>query len=211
MGKSRSRRSTTSVALCVLVLFLGACASRGPVPRPGPAPGPTAGQPPNLPGTGGFRGRFPRYTEAIKQISLRAGHLGWGGLEAGMTFRQAELVVGKRLPPLGSSSPDVLCGDYTVEVEVLRQPLRLEFDGRGGESRLKAIWLALANPSGELSVLEIARALKARFPDLEYVPSPYAPDLAESVNPKPLYRLGKSGMIFIDPRQGVYFGEICVD
>jgi hypothetical protein len=153
-----------------------------------------------------------RYVEAIKQISLRAGHLGWGGLEVGMSFHQAELAASRRLPSLGSASRDMLCGYAELEAEALRQPLRLDFDTRGREEgRLKAIWLPLASPAGELSALEIVRVLKARFPELQYVPSPHAPDLAESVNPRPLYQLGKSGMFFVDPRRGIYFGEICVD
>jgi len=200
----------------LLALALGACASGGPIPSPGPAPGPDVGQPGTSPGFPGVSrgGRFPRYTEAIKQISLRGGHLGWGGVEVGMTFRQAELAVGRRLPGLGSSSQDELCGYYVLEAEVLRQTLRLEFDAKGGESRLKAIWLPLSDPReprGVPSTLEIVRALKARFPRLIYVPSPHAPELAESVNPRPLYRLDKGGMFFVEPRQGVYFGEICVD
>lgn len=185
-------RSTIRRAAPVLLLgLLGACASQGPAPV--------------------SVSRFPRYTDPIKQISLRGGHLGWGGLEVGMTFHQAELAVGKRLPSLGSAAQDELCGYYTLETRVLRQPLRLEFDARGGESRLKAFWLPLANPAGELSTLDIARALKARFPDLRYLPSPHAPELAESVNPRPLYRGEGGKMFFVDPRQGVYFGEICVD
>lgn len=131
-----------------------------------------------------------------------------------MSFHQAELAVGRHLPALGSSSQDDLCGYYRLETEVLRQPLRLEFDARSGESRLKAIWLPLTDPrdpEGRPATLDVVRALKARFPALRYAPSPHAPDLAESVNPHPLYSLERGGMIFVDPRQGVYFGEICVD
>jgi hypothetical protein len=187
---SRTRSITRRAAPVLLLGLLGACASSGPVQR--------------FP-------RLPRYIEPIKQISLRAGHLGWGGVEIGMSFRQVERAIRQRLPSLGSAAQDELCGYYTLETKVLKQPLRLEFDAKGGESRLAAIWLPLANPAGELSTLEIARALKARFPDLRYLPSPHAPDLAESVNPRPLYRGQDGRMFFVDPRQGVYFGEICVD
>jgi hypothetical protein len=188
---SGTRSTIRRLAPVLLVGLLGACAAAGPVQR--------------FP-------RLPRYiAEPVKQISLRGGHLGWGGVEIGMTFRQVELAAGRRLPSLGSAAQDELCGYYTLETNVLKQPLRLEFDAKGGESRLAAIWLPLANPAGEPSVPEIARALKARFPDLRYLPSPHAPDLAESVNPRPLYRGQDGRTFFIDPRQGVYFGEICVD
>jgi hypothetical protein len=203
-------------AVAAGVALLCACASPGPLPGPGPAPGPIIGASGGSPGFPGAprSSRFPRYADAIRQISLRAGHLGWGGVEVGMSFHQAELAVGQHLPALGSSAQDELCGYYTLETAVMRQPLRLEFDARSGESRLKAIWLPLSDPrepEGVPATLDIVRALKARFPDLRYAPSPHAPDLAESVNPRPLYALDRGGMIFVDPRRGVYFGEICVD
>jgi hypothetical protein len=218
MARSPSRYRTTRLGLVLsalsLAALLGACASRGPSPgTPPPGPGPIGAPPggePGFPG-GTSGGRYPRYTEPIKQISRRAGHLGWGGVEVGMTFRQAELAIGRHLPALGSTSEDVLCGYYSLETGVLGQPLRLEFEAKGGESRLKAIWLPLVNRAGALSTPEMARALKARFPDLRYEPGPYTPDLAEAENPRPLYRLDKGGMFFVDPHQGIYFGEICID
>jgi hypothetical protein len=210
----KTRRAGPGLGL--LLALLGACASPGgPVPQPGPAPGPVGGPAGSagLPRFGLGGPRSLRYTDAIRQISLKGGHLGWGGLQVGMTYHEAELVVGRELPPLGSSPPDMLCGYSSVEAEALRQPLRLEFGSRREEGRLKAIWLPLAGPEGEPpGRQEIVSALKARFPQLEYVPSPHDPEAAESVNPRPLYRLGKSGMMFfVDPRRGLYFGEICID
>jgi hypothetical protein len=128
-----------------------------------------------------------------------------------MSFHDAELVTGRKLPRLGEASRDMLCGYSAVESEALGQPLQLEFDSRASEGQLKAIWLPLASPEGAPSALEIAAALKARFPKLRYVPSPHAPDLAESVNPRPLYQIENGAMFFVDPRRGIYFGEICVD
>lgn len=197
----------------VLVLGLAGCASpgRGPGPAPPPPPGPLPGPTPQEGGAA-----FPRHVvEPIKQMTLRKGRLGWGGVEVGMTFEQAERAIGRRLPALGSASRDELCGWYAVDVEVLRQPLRLEFSAEGGESRLQAIWLLLRSPAGGLRPEPIVRALKARFPGLEYVPSPHAPDLAEASNPKPLYRLAEGtegSLIFVNPAGGgIYFGAICVD
>ncbi|HEX7185353.1 MAG TPA: hypothetical protein VF756_26245 [Thermoanaerobaculia bacterium] len=209
-GRTTTRR-TPALGLLILTLALAGCASSRRAPQPAPTPPQPSSVPSPEPDRGG---RFPRYVEPIKQISLRNGHFGWGGLEMGMTFEQAERVLGRRLPSLGSASQDELCGYYHLEVDLMRQPLRLEFAAEGGESRLKAIWLTLRNPEGTLSKEEIARALRARFPDLVYVPSPHVPDVAEEANPKPLYQLPPVGseMFFVDPQQGgVYFGEICVD
>lgn len=215
MDRSPSRRSTTrkGAALGFALCVLGACVSPGSAPPSGPEPGPRNGPSSGRPriGFGGPR-RFFRPAEAIRQISLRGGRLGWGGLTVGMSFHDAELVTGNKLPPLGSAPRDLLCGYSNVESEVMGQPLRLEFDSRASEGHLKAIWLTLASPGGEpLSAQEIAAALKARFPKLRYVPSPHAPDLAESANPRPLYQIENGAMFFVDPRRGIYFGEICVD
>ena len=224
MARSPSRRSTTrrgalGIALGALSVLsvlsilsvLGACVSPGSPPGSpgsGPAGTPPLGRP-RL-SLGGSR-RVVRYTEAIKQISLRGGRLGWGGLTVGMSYHDAELVTGRKLPPLGDVPRDMLCGYSAIESELMGLRLGLDFDSHASEGHLKAIWLPLASSEGDLSTPEIAAALKARFPKLRYVPSPHAPDLAESANPRPLYQIENGAMFFVDPRRGIYFGEICVD
>jgi hypothetical protein len=170
---------------------------------PGPAPAEAREQQP--------ANRFPRSIDAIRQITLRKGRLGWGGLEVGMTFRQAELVLGRHLPAIGSATQDELCGYYHLETELLRQPLRLEFSAEAGESHLQALWLPLQGRSGTPARDEIVAALHARFPKLQHIPSPHEPDLPEEKNPQPLYRLAEGGgMVFVQPG-AIYFGEVCVD
>jgi hypothetical protein len=197
-----------AAVLPLLVLMATACAGAGGA---GPAPGPPSGPPPAGAEEDEPAARFPRSIDAIRQITLRKGRLGWGGLEVGMTFRQAELVLGHRLPALGSSLQDELCGYYRLEAELLRQPLRLEWAAEAGESHLQAFWLPLQSRSGTAGRDEIVAALHARFPKLEHIPSPHEPDLPEENNPQPLYRVPEGGgMIFVQPG-GIYFGEVCVD
>lgn len=205
-------RNTDSFRAAVLLLALtaAACASdRKPAPpAPAPPPGPSS-----VPEPGGddLGVRFPRSVDAVRQITLRKGRLGWGGLEIGMTFRQAERALGRRLPELDSAEKDDLCGYYPLEAELMRQAVRLEFATEAGESHLQAIWLPLASRAGSASRGDIVAALHARFPKLEYIPSPHEPDVPEEKNPQPLYRLAEGGgMIFVQPG-GIYFGEVCVD
>jgi hypothetical protein len=155
--------------------------------------------------------RLARYTEPIRQLGWRGGRLAWDGLVIGMSFHEAELVLGQRLTPLAKAPVDELCGFRAVEAVAGRQRLQLEFEQKGEKARLKAIWLRLQNPAGEESTADIAETLKARFPDLVYLPSPHQPDLAESLNPRPLYRAPNGALFFIAPKLGLYFGEICVD
>ncbi len=208
MGRGPTTDGFMAAVLPLLVLMAAACAGGG---GPGPAPG---GPPPGPPPAGAEdepAGRFPRSIDAVRQITLRKGRLGWGGFEVGMTFRQAELVLGRRLPALGSATQDELCGYYHLEVEVMRQPLRLEWSADAGESHLQALWLPLQSRSGPPGRNEIVAALHARFPKLEHIPSPHEPDLPEEKNPQPLYRVQEGGgMIFVQPG-GIYFGEVCVD
>lgn len=208
MGRGRTTSSFLAAVLPLLVVTAAACASdRGAAPSPPPAP-PSRPEPDDKPAA-----RFPRSIDAVRQITLRKGRLGWGGLEVGMTFRQAELVLGRRLPALGSSMQDELCGYYHLETVLMRQPLRLEFSAEAGESHLQAIWLPLLSRSGPAGRDEIVAALRGRFPDLEHIRSPHALDLPEEKNPQPLYRVPEGGgMIFVQPTEGgIYFGEICVD
>lgn len=186
MGRTTSRAAL--LALLVLLIALAACATGG-----------------------GGGGSFPRYVEPIRQIAHIRGHLGWSGLYVGMTLKEAERALGKRLP-IFETPRDQMCGRHLVEVELRRQKLGLEFEGTGEEARVAALWLVLWNPAGrgELSTLEIVRALKARFPALQYVPSPHGAQ-PESVNPKPLYRLDEDDLFFVDPATGVYFGKVCVE
>jgi len=207
-GRGRTTSGFLAAVLPLLVLTAAACASdRGAAPDPPPSPPPRP-EPTEKPAA-----RFPRSIDAVRQITLRKGRLGWGGLEVGMTFHQAELVLGRRLPALGSSMQDELCGYYHMDAELMRQPLRLEFSAEAGESHLQALWLPLLSHSGRAGRDEIVAALRARFPDLEHIRSPHAPDLSEENTPQPLYRIPEGGgMIFVQPAEGgIYFGEICVD
>jgi hypothetical protein len=160
---------------------------------------------------GGEGGRLPIYLEPIKQITLRAGRFGWGALVVGMSFRDAELALGERF----SASPrsDSRCGYVTADVAMRRQGLRLEFEGSTDSAHLRALWLRLENPRGEVSVMDVVEVLKRRFPSLRYVPDPHDPKLPESLNPRPLYGLGdgQPPVVQVDPRLGIHLGDLCLD
>lgn len=210
MGRRPGTSGFWAAVVPALVLAAACATSRGPAPDTPPAPPPSPGAQ-DRPQGDDPEARFSRSVDAVRQLTLRKGRLGWGGLEVGMTFRQAELVLSRRLPALGSATQDELCGYYPLDVELMRQPLRLEFSADAGESRLQAIWLPLRSRAGAAGRDEIVDALKARFPKLEHLPSPHAPDLPEEKNPRPLYRVPEGGgMFFVQPGE-LYFGEVCVD
>jgi hypothetical protein len=206
-GTGRTTDGFLAAFLPLFVLAAGACVSGrgGPAPDAPPVPRSSPGaedQPTS---------RFPRSIDAIRQVTLRKGRLGWGGLEVGMTFHQTELVLGRRLPALEDTEPDELCGYRALEAELMRQPLRLEFSDEEDEDHLQAIWLPLQSRSGPPGRDEIVEAVRARFPRLEHVPSPHAPDLPEDENPQPLYRLPDGEEMVFVQEGAIYFGEICVD
>jgi hypothetical protein len=153
------------------------------------------------------------YTNPIHDITQHGGHLGWGGIDVGMSFLQAQTAVGHHLPPLKLDPHEGLCGYASVDVLPHGQPLRLEFeDAAGGGGRLKAIWLLLPDRQGKASVAGMARVLRERFPDLTYVTDHRAGDLplSEATNLHPVYRGAGGSLFYIDPQLGVYFGEICL-
>ena len=192
--------TTRHLAPLALALLLAAASTTAGRRAPGAPPGELPGPAP----------RFPRYTESIKQIARLRGSLGWGGVWIGSTVRDVERGLRKPLD-LEKTEKDELCGYRTVGAEILGQPLRLEFEGTEEEARLRAIWLLLDGHGRPLDRDTLVRALKARFPDLAYVPSPHTPDLSEAEAPKPLYELGKDSLFWVDPGRGIYFGKICVD
>jgi hypothetical protein len=153
---------------------------------------------------------FAPYTDPIKEITLHNGRLGYDGLTIGMTFHEAEAILGKRMPSLKLDPRDGLCGFAVVDVAPHRQPLQLEFDSTGGEdARLKAIWLLLPDRGGDASAARTATALKARFPGLVYLPDRQSPE-PEAANQHPLYRAPAGGLFLVYPQLGVYFGDLCL-
>lgn len=151
-------------------------------------------------------GRVTPYDQALRQIHQRRGDLAWDGLVTGMTLDQVERAVGERLPI--PSGPDPLCERYTTPARVVGQPLRLSFSGTTGGARLRSITVIL--PYG-FEVAEVAERLKDKFRNLEWVPSRHAPGRPEASLGKRLYRTPAGGLIFLDPRDGVTIGEVCVD
>jgi hypothetical protein len=160
-------------------------------------------------GSGGGR---PAYTAPIQQITLRGGRLGWGGFEIGMSFGEVQSAAGRHLASLGLEPRDPLCGFTMVEVAPHHQPLQLEFDPTAGDTgRVKAIWLLLPDRKGAATTAGMVRALKARFPDLTYLHSSHDPTLAESTNERPFFRGAGGAIFFVDPRLGIYFGDVCFE
>ncbi len=144
-------------------------------------------------------------------MTLHDGKPGWGGFQIGMTFREAQAAAGRRLPSLGLEATDPICGYIMVDISPRRQPLRLEFEPGGDTARLKAIWLLLPDLSGRGSAVETVRALRARFPGLVYFVSAQGSSLPEGMSPRPVYRLPGGAQFLVDPRVGVYFGDLCFD
>jgi hypothetical protein len=145
----------------------------------------------------------------LAQVGLRAGHLGWDGLYVGMTFDEVSRTVGGLAPP--AAEPQLLCPHHLVAATVEGQRLELEFSGTGGEAVLRAILIPLgAAGGGRFQAAEAVVALRERL-DLDFVPSPHAPRLAEHEVEKPLYRTAWDELVFVDPEAGVVIGQVCVD
>ena len=164
--------------------------------------------------TAGFRpsGR----TEPLRQLNLRHGHLGWDGLHTGMTFREVEASVGRRLPvPTSPAGAGVDCSHMALRTKLLGADLELEFSGSSEESRLVAMTVILADPSDPrsrpLDPGELKAAVKTLVPGLQFVPSPQLPHQTEESADKAVYRAPDGEFVFVDPERGVYFGQVCLD
>lgn len=155
-------------------------------------------------------GRLTPYDDALRQVNLRRGNLGWDGLYVGMTRDQVERTIGQRLGGVQPrSEDDPVCADrYDAGVAYLDNRLDLSFDGSTQSARLLSITLFL--PPG-FSARDVAGRLKQAIRRLEWVPSRHAPNLPEEQVAKPLYRAPGGGLVFVNPERGVSLGEVCVD
>ena len=156
----------------------------------------------------------------LSQVGHRAGHLGWDGVYVGMTFDEVSRAVGGLAPP--SAEPEMLCPHHRTEATVDGQLLGLEFSGTGGEAVLRAIFIPIgadslaggmapaAPQAARFDAAAAVVALRDRL-DLDFVPSPHAPRLAEHEVEKPLFRTPWDELVFVNPEAGVVIGSVCVD
>lgn len=156
--------------------------------------------------TSGAPRRVTPYDEALRQVHLRGGKLAWDGLEVGMTRRQVERALGQRLP--AADGPDELCADYYVAAEAHGQRLGLVFRGPTEGARLRAIGVLLP---GGFDMEAVVAGLRARLPEMRWVPSRHQPEAAEHELRNRLYEVAEAGVVFVNPDGGFQIGDVCVD
>jgi hypothetical protein len=123
-----------------------------------------------------------------------------------MTFHQVELALGQRLPV--PDGPGELCGDYHLTTEVRGQRISLTFRGPTQQARLRSIGVLL--PAG-FDMDAVVDALRARLPEMEWVPSRHQPEAAEHELRNRLYRVEEAGVVFLNPDGGFQIGDVCID
>lgn len=153
---------------------------------------------------------FPPQLEPVRQLHQERGGLAWDGLPLGITLREVERLVGRALPvptPAGAGSS---CGRPGVEVEVEGTRLRLELSGTDDASRVLAMWVLLARRGQTLEPASLERAVRARLPDLRRAPPGSSQRHPAGTVPGLLYELAGGNRVLLDPRRGVYFGDLCL-
>lgn len=149
----------------------------------------------------------------VRQLHQRGGRLGWDGLVLGMSYREIEVAVGKKLPPPETPEPpgNVGCEHPSLRTELLGTRLVLEFSGTFEDSRLVALWAILAAPDRSLDPAALRAAVRDRVHALEFVPDPLRPGVAEEASYRAVYAVHGGGRVVVDPARGVYFGDVCVE
>jgi hypothetical protein len=151
-----------------------------------------------------------REVQALRQIHMSQGHLGWDGLWVGLPFERVRAHVGpKHMGVPRAKEKGGHCGRYSVEATLDHQILVLEFGAAAESSQLLALWVILyPRGDGRLDPRETARALAKRIDNLEYDASS---GIAEDEHPYPVYRAPNGEGILIDSRQGIYLGDLCLE
>jgi len=140
---------------------------------------------------------------AVDGLRVAQGELSWAGIRIGTRRAEVERLLQVTFPAL---QPNEICSSFVTTREVGSHRVTFEFADRTSNAELEQLFIAL---DGDLPQLEQIARLKERLPGSAYVPSRYAPDLRESDNPKPVYRVDtpRPRVVMLHHEEGLWLGD----
>ncbi len=144
---------------------------------------------------------LPAY--AVEGLSLDQGELAWSGIRIGTPRAELEKLLAMRIGPLDANE---ICASFVATRALGDMRITFEFADEGVDAPLEHLFIAL---QGDLPQIEQIARLKQRLPASTYVPSRYAPDLAERDNPKPVYRVAttRPRVVMLNADEGLWLGD----
>lgn len=142
-------------------------------------------------------------TYPVDGLAIDGDELTWAGIRIGMPRAEIERRIGESLEPLEANE---ICESFVITRPVGRTRVTFEFPDESATAPLEHVFIPL---DGTLPQSEQILRLKRQLPGSTYVPSRYAPDLAEPDNPKPVYRVAtaKPRVVMLNTDEGLWLGD----
>lgn len=139
----------------------------------------------------------------VDGLALDQDELTWSGIRIGMPRADLEALLAMQIAPL---EPNEICASFVATREIGNVRITFEFPDESNDAPLEHLFIAL---DGNLPQTEQIARLKRHLPDSTYVPSRYAPDLAERDNPKPVYRVAtaRPRVVMLNTHEGLWLGD----
>lgn len=139
----------------------------------------------------------------VDGLALVQDELAWAGIRIGWSRAEIERLLGAPLAPLEANE---ICASFVSTRTLGAVKVTFEFPDETSQAPLEHLFIAL---DGELPQVEQIQRLKLHLPGSTYVPSRYAPDVAESDNPKPVYRVATAQprVVMLHSGEGLWLGD----
>lgn len=139
----------------------------------------------------------------VDRLVLDHDELAWSGIRIGIPRAELERHMGSSLAPLERNE---ICASFVATRTIDGAKVTFEFADESATAPLEHLFIPL---DGNLPQTEQIERLKRRLPGSTYVPSRYAPDLAEHDNPKPVYRVAtpQPRVVMLSANEGLWLGD----
>jgi len=139
----------------------------------------------------------------VDGLALVQDELAWAGIRIGLARAEIERMLGGPLAPLEANE---ICASYVTTRMLGDVTVTFEFPDESSQAPLEHLFIPL---DGDLPQVEQIQRLKQHLPGSTYVPSRYAPDVAESDNPKPVYRVATAQprVVMLRSNEGLWLGD----
>ena len=139
----------------------------------------------------------------VDGLALDHDELAWSGIRIGMPRAELERRMGTSLAPLEANE---ICASFIATRTVGNMKVTFEFPDESATAPLEHLFIPL---DGKLPQAQQIERLKRLLPGSTYVPSRYAPELAEQDNPKPVYRVATAEprVVMLNASEGLWLGD----
>lgn len=113
--------------------------------------------------------------------------VGWDGILIGMSLVQAERRFGDTLPL--TEIPSAQCGRFVSSADRNGLGVRVGFPAAKPGAKIETLYVRFEGYQVVATIADLVASLKAKQPQVRYLPDPASPSLTEADDPAPVYEL----------------------